>query len=129
MMGYYKPCRELNECNRLIDVYFNNGFYKECFEGHMQLAEKGYPLAECQIGYFYLNGLGCDKDLKAAFKWTSQAALHGDRDAQYNLAEFYLNGIGTNKDMKKAEEWLVAAAAQNQKEAIVSLEQFKHQVE
>jgi len=125
MMDYYKPCKELNECNHLIDVYFTKGLYKECFDGHIKLAEKGYPLAECQIGYFYLNGLGCEKDLKAAFEWTSRAALHGDRDAQYNLAEFYINGIGTSKNDKKAEKWLIAAAEQNQQEAKIRLKQFK----
>ena len=123
-MGYYKSCRELDECNRLIEIYFNKGLYKECFEGHRKLAEEGYPLAECQVGYFYLNGLGCKKNPAEAFKWTERAALHGDRDAQYNLAEFYLNGIGCSMDQKKAEQWLAAAAEQNQKEAIACMAQL-----
>ena len=124
-MDYYKPCKEFDECNRLINSYFKNGLYKECFDGHMLLAEEGYPLAECQVGYFYLNGLGCKKDPAEAFKWTERAALHGDRDAQYNLAEFYLDGIGSDIDKKKAEQWFAAAAEQNQKEAVVCLEQLK----
>lgn len=28
------------------------------------MAEQGYPLAECQIGYFYYEGLGVEKDLE-----------------------------------------------------------------
>lgn len=60
---YYKPCRELSVCNELIEKHFNTQQYKKCFEGHLTLAEQGYPLAECQIGYFYYDGLGVEKDL------------------------------------------------------------------
>ena len=60
--SYYKPCRELDICNQLIEKYFNTRQYKKCFEGHLALAEQGYPLAECQIGYFYCDGLGVEKD-------------------------------------------------------------------
>jgi len=50
--SYYKPCRELDLCNELIDKYFSTRQYEKCFEGHLALAETGYPLAECQTGYF-----------------------------------------------------------------------------
>ena len=49
---YYKPCRELDICNELIEKYFNTQQYEKCFEGHLALAKHGDPLAECQIGYF-----------------------------------------------------------------------------
>ena len=39
---YYKPCRELDLCNELIEKYFNTQQYEKCFEGHMILAEQGY---------------------------------------------------------------------------------------
>ena len=68
--SYYKPCRELDICNELIEKYFNTQQYEKCFEGHLMLAEQGYPLAECQIGYFYYDGLGVEKDLAKAV-WTS----------------------------------------------------------
>ena len=41
---YYKSCRELDICNELIEKYFNTRQYKKCFEGHLALAEQGYPL-------------------------------------------------------------------------------------
>ena len=40
----------------------------------------GYPLAECQISYYYYDGLGAEKDLKKALYWTRRAVEHGDRD-------------------------------------------------
>lgn len=53
---YYKPCSEFDRCNELIEKYWNTKQFEKCFEGHMELAEKGYPLAECQVGYFSMTG-------------------------------------------------------------------------
>lgn len=92
--------------------------YKECFDGHLKLAEQGYPLAECQIGYFYYDGIGVEKDLEKSFYWTNRAAEHGDRDAQCNLAElFYETGVVAPCDMEKAKEWYIKAAMQRHLEA------------
>lgn len=115
---YYKPCIELDKCCELIEKYFNTQQYDLCFKGYLKLAEKEYPLAECQVGYFYLEGLGVDKDLSKAFYWTQLAANHGDRDGQYNLAWFYENGIGISVDIVKAKFWYKKSAAQNHNLAI-----------
>lgn len=116
--SYYKPCPELDECRRLISEYYETQRYDKCFEGHLPLAEKGYPLAECQIGYFYLEGLGVPKDPARAFYWTERAAQHGDRDGQYNLAWFCEEGIGVTPDPDKARYWYARAAAQGHHLAI-----------
>ncbi len=116
--GYYKPCRELTVCNELIEKYFNTQQYDKCFEGHMALAKEGYPLAECQIGYFYFDGLGVEKNLEKAHYWTRRAADHGDRDAQFNLGWFYEEGIGAQKDREQAIFWYRRAAMQNHDLAI-----------
>ena len=78
----------------------------------MQLAEGGYPLAECQVGYFYYEGLGVGKDLTQAFIWTKRAAEHGDRDGQYNLGCFYEEGTGTAPNLEGAKDWYRRAAEQ-----------------
>ncbi len=109
---YYKPSRELTICNELIETYFNTRQYEKCFEGHLALAEQGYPLAECQIGYFYYDGLGVEKDLEKAVCWTRRAADHGDRDGQFNLARFHEDGIGVERDMEQAIFWYRKAALQ-----------------
>ena len=116
--SYYKPCRELDICNELIEKYFNTEQYEKCFEGHLVLAEQGYPLAECQVGYFYYEGLGVKTDLEQALYWTKRAAEHGDRDGQCNLAWFYEDAIGVAKDMEKAKYWYKQAALQNHDLAI-----------
>ena len=107
MESYYTPCKEFDACNELIERYWKTGQYEQCFRGHLQLAEKGYPLAECQVGYFYLEGIGVQKNLEKAFYWTERAAQHGDRDAQFNLGWFYENGIVVAKDLEQFCEGLV----------------------
>lgn len=117
--AYYKPCPELAECDALIEHYFLQGAYEPCFQGHLRLAEKGYPLAECQVGYFYHEGLGTQRNLRLAYLWTERAARHGDRDAQYNLATwFYLTGEVTPRSFSQAREWLIRAARQGSEHAI-----------
>jgi len=116
--SYYKPCRELKICDELIETYFNTQQYEKCFEGHLALAEQGYPLAECQVGYFYYEGLGVEKDLDKAVWWTRRAADHGDRDGQCNLAWFYEDAIGVERDMEQAAFWYRQAALQGHDLAI-----------
>ena len=111
--NYYQSCPELDRCNELIEVYFNTQQYEACFAGHLVLAEQGYPLAECQVGYFYYDGLGVEKDLEKALYWTQRAAEHGDRDGQCNLAWFYEDAIGVPQDLEKAKYWYHKAALQN----------------
>lgn len=108
----YKPCRELDRCNELIEKYFHTQQYEKCFDGHLALAKQGYPLAECQVGYFYYEGLGVEKDFKKAVYWTRRAADHGDRDGQYNLARFCEDAIGVERDMEQAVFWYRRAALQ-----------------
>ena len=116
--SYYKPCRELEICDELIEKYFITQQYEKCFEGHLALAERGYPLAECQVGYFYYEGLGVKKDLEKAVWWTRRAADHGDRDGQCNLAWFYEDAIGVERDMEQAAFWYRQAALQGHDLAI-----------
>ncbi len=82
---------------RAIERCWSAGEYELCFLGHLELAKRGYPLAECQVGYFYLKGYGVPADLERAVYWTCRAAEHGDWDAQYNLASFYEEGAGVEK--------------------------------
>lgn len=122
---YYKPCRELTICDELIEKYYKSQEYEKCFEGHMALAKEGYPLAECQIGYFYWAGLGVTKNQEQAFRWTEKAAVHGDRDAQFNLGKFYEEGYFASIDRVKALEWYTAAAVQNHDMAIEKCRSLK----
>ena len=122
--NYYKPCKELDLCNELISKHFEKQDYVPCFEGHLVLAEQGYPLAECQVGYFYHEGLGVKADPRKALYWTQRAAEHGDLDGQCNLAWFYEEGIGVEVDMEKAKYWYQQAALQNHDLAIEKCHEY-----
>ena len=114
----YAPCPELEQCNALIEKYWKTQQYEKCFSGHLELAKQGYPLAECQVGFFYLEGWGVEKDPAKAFYWSDRAACHGDWDGQYNLAWMYENGVGTEPDAEKARQWYRAAALQGHEPAM-----------
>ena len=109
---YYAPCRELEICDSLFSQYWEAGEYGRIFSGLLPLAEQGYPLAECQVGYFYAQGLGVERDLDRALLWTRRAAGHGDRDGQFNLGCFYEEGTALARDMEQAALWYQMAARQ-----------------
>ena len=127
--NYYKPCAELDICNKLIKEYFETKQYEKCFEGHLELASNGYPLAECQVGYFYLEGLGVEKDIQKALYWTERSANHGDRDGQYNLAWFYEKGVGVEINIEKAQYWYKKSALQGHDLAIEKCKEFSIDVD
>jgi len=77
------------------------------------------------VGYFYLEGLGVEKDVEKAFAWTEKAARDGDWDAQFNLAWFYEEGIGTARDLAKARYWCEQAALQGHDEAVEKCKEWK----
>lgn len=114
---YYAPCRELEICDSLFNQYWEAGEYGRIFSGLLPLAEQGYPLAECQVGYFYAQGLGVERDLNRALLWTRRAAEHGDRDGQFNLGCFYEEGTALARDMEQAALWYQRAARQGHTEA------------
>lgn len=124
MESYYKPCKEFDECNELIDKYFSTEQYEKCFIGHLRLAEGGYALAECQVGYFYFEGLGVAKDFEKALYWTERGAEHGDRDAQFNLAWFYEEGEVVPKNIEMVKKWYKRAALQKHPEAIAKCHEY-----
>ena len=121
---YYKPCKELDICNELIEKYWESKQYEKCFEGHFVLAKQGYPLAKCQVGYFYLDRIGVEKDLEKALYWTGRAAEHGDRDGQCNMAWIYEEGLGVEKDIEKVKYWYKQAALQEHNLAIEKCKEY-----
>lgn len=114
---YYAPCRELEICDSLFSQYWEAGEYGRIFSGLLPMAEQGYPLAECQVGYFYAQGLGVERDLDRALLWTRRAAEHGDRDGQFNLGCFYEEGTVLARSMEQAALWYQRAARQGHAEA------------
>ena len=61
--------------------------FTDAFREIRELAETGYLPAVNRLGWFYEDGIGCEKDLRAARHYRSHAATHGHFVAQRWLAE------------------------------------------
>ena len=105
-------------CNELFSKYYDQGRYKECFDGFMELAERSFPRAECQIAYFYYWGVGVNKDMELSLYWTLRSAVHGDMVAEFNMGKFYEDGNMLKKDDAMAAKWYRSSAARGYQEAI-----------
>lgn len=127
-MGYYKECAELDRCHTL-DVYWENKEFEKWTKGYIEIAdETEYPLADCQVGYAYLEGIGVPKEFEKGLFYTRRAADHGDRDAQYNLGCLYEEGTAVEKNLGKAIYWFDQAAKQDHNLAISKMQKLNSDV-
>ena len=82
------------------------------------LAEKGNPLAQCNVALMHRMGLGVTKDQKEAKKWSRLAAKQGNTDAQVMLGSLYAKADGgESADVPRAYMWYEVAAEQGNAEA------------
>lgn len=124
----YKQRPEFDVCNDLIQKYFNEDGYETCLKEMQKLAEKGYALAQCQVGYFYLNGYGTKKNEQLGFYWSMQGAINGDHDAAENVGSCYELGLGTKLDLTQAKVWYEIAIQRGAKGAKNCLTQLEHKL-
>ena len=82
--------------------------YPEAAEWYRKAAERGYVMAQVNLGYMHEHGLGVEHDFDKAVEWYKKAAEQGDARAQLNLA----NGYYRRNNFDKAVEWLRKAAEQ-----------------
>jgi thiol-disulfide isomerase/thioredoxin len=73
-------------------------------------AEKGFGLAQNELGYSYQHGDGVEKDLKRAVEWYRKAAEQGEAIGCHNLAACYERGLGVEASTKDAVRWYEKAA-------------------
>ena len=70
-----------------------------------------------QIGLFYYNGWGVQKNESEALKWFERAANHGNECGMYNSGFLYREGRGTELDYYKALYWFQKASESGHTEA------------
>jgi len=86
---------------------------KRIFDIIDEKARKGDPVAEYQLGNFYRDGVGVDKDLSQAVGCWGAAALHGHVRAQITLGDFLTKGgRGVDRDLVQAAKVYRMAARQ-----------------
>jgi TPR repeat protein len=85
----------------------------EAAKWYRAAAERGYALAQANLGYCYDTGFGVEAEPIEAVKWYQMAALQGNAFAQFNVGKKYHSGPGVGLDQKLALRWLSQAAQQS----------------
>ena len=86
-------------------------------------ADGGLAAAQCQMGLFYMNGLGVEQDDDKAVEWLNKAAAQNHAQAQYNLGIYYAR-FSDKESQRLAVKWLGEAAKQDYADAQYNLAQL-----
>ena len=85
-------------------------------------AERGDPAAQFQMGLFYMNGIGVDRDEDKAVEWLEKAAAQNHAQAQYNLGIYYAK-FSDREAQRLAVKWLKEAVKEDHADAQFNLAQ------
>lgn len=89
-----------------------NKDYAEAIKWYHKAAERGYAIAQTNVGFMYYSGQGVSCNYAEALKWYLKAAEQGHAIAQTNVGCMYYNGEGVNCDYAEALSWFHKAADQ-----------------
>ena len=73
-------------------------------------AEAGFPLAQRELAWCYMQGWGVEKNTEVGLRWLRQAAEQGCEQSQYELGMRYVYGHDVAKNEAEARYWLQRAA-------------------
>ena len=96
-----------------VPLNINSRKPEEKFSALLEAAQKGYDIAQYEVGVIYENGEGVFEDYVEAAKWFLKAADQGNVEAQLKLGFYYDFGIGVLQDFKKAVSFYYMAAEQD----------------
>lgn len=80
------------------------------FDSLLERANRGDPIAQNNLGVFYLKGRGTVRDYREALRWFDAAAAAGLPSAMHNLGVMHLRGHGLAPDSAAAADWFLKAA-------------------
>ena len=70
-------------------------------------AKAGFDTAQLDMGVWFVNGIGGEKDYDQGFEWLRIAAHRGNVVAQNKLSHLYIDALGTRPDPVEAAKWYV----------------------
>ncbi len=82
----------------------------QLLKGEMDLAVTGDPKGQFNVGSFFYNGIGVERDVGVAFAWWHKSAMQGYAPAQSKLGQCYSDGVGVAADKAEALKWHRLAA-------------------
>ncbi len=74
-------------------------------------AELGVIVAQVNLAFMYLDGLGVAQDFQQAAQWFQKAAEQGNAEAQQNLGLLYEEGKGVARNLVEADQWFAITGA------------------
>lgn len=110
MLKYLLDLESLNH-NSQIQFYISKqyseiGDFSKSFEWAKKSAEQNNINGIVKLGWHYITGNRCEKDLSKGKELCEQAARQGNAFAKYVLGDACLNGCGVEKNDEKAVELL-----------------------
>lgn len=96
----------------LGDLYENgtDGVRKDpatAYLWYRMAADRGYSVAEAEVGFAYAMGHGVPLDMDQALLWFEKAAAQNEPSALYNLGYMHERGIGVDADIARAARYYV----------------------
>ena len=93
--------------NSILEVENKNRFMTA-----KKAAKEGDIKAQAELAYYYVRGVGTEKDDSMAFNWYFNAAQQNNVNSQYNLGVMYAKGRGVKQNFSEAFRWYKKAAEQ-----------------
>lgn len=103
--------------NDLGNQFYKKRHFADALQCYIKSASQGYDVAQYNLGYCYMHGRGCVKDVIECVKWFSKAAEQGHSNAQYMLAYCYEQLDNGMHDLEAAYKWYLLAAKQEHAKA------------
>lgn len=94
--------------NSILEVENKNRFMSA-----KKAAKEGDIKAQAELAYYYVRGIGTEKDDSMAFNWYFNAAQNNNINSQYNLGVMYAKGRGVKQNFAEAFRWYKKAAEQD----------------
>ncbi len=114
LQGYGEAMEKINSIRAdMTELYnygvnaYEKGKYEDAVRFYTIAAECGHRGAQCNLGYCYQQGQGCEKNDRLAVRYYQKAADQESGIAELNLAFCYLRGEGgLPYSYKKANDYL-----------------------
>jgi uncharacterized protein len=84
---------------------FQDGNYDKAYQELLPLARQGNPKAQRIVGEMYTDGLGVERDYRAAADWYRRSAEQSYAPAMADLGDLYFYGHGLPEQPKTALAW------------------------
>jgi TPR repeat protein len=95
--------------NESLDLFLGDGVAKDerrAFALNAEAAHGGYSEAVLAMGWFFLNGVGVERDVDQATKWYRKSARRGEPKAMFSLGEIAYR----DEDFPEALAWFSRAS-------------------